>query len=289
MERLLDLAARELGIDRVEIRRRNLLAPDDFPARPRDHLPGLRARSIYDSGNYLPALEQAAEMIGYERFMREEQPRLRAEGRHVGIGIVIYVEGTGIGPYEGARVHGRAERQGARRHRRRARRGRATSPRSRRSSPSSSASTSPTVRVVTGDTREFHWGTGTFASRGAVVAGNACHAAARRGAREDRSRWRAELLERARASSSSWPAASVRVAGSTDRAIAPRRAGRQGQPAARRRRARHRARARGHRVLRPRARQHRERRARDDRRGRSARPPMVADQALRRRRTTAAA
>ncbi len=40
------------------------------------------------------------------------------------------------------------------------------------------------VRVVTGDTREFHWGTGTFASRGAVVAGSACHAAGDGGARE---------------------------------------------------------------------------------------------------------
>ena len=103
MERLLDLAARELGLDRVEIRRRNLLTPDEFP---HDH--GIVFQDFtsltYDSGDYLPALEQAAEMIGYERFLAEEQPRHRAEGRHVGIGIVNYVEGTGIGPYEGARV-----------------------------------------------------------------------------------------------------------------------------------------------------------------------------------------
>ena len=43
-------------------------------------------------------------MIGYRHFLSEEQPRLRAQGRHVGIGVVCYVEGTGIGPYEGAKV-----------------------------------------------------------------------------------------------------------------------------------------------------------------------------------------
>ena len=103
MERLLDLAARELGLDRVEIRRRNLLPPDAFP---HDHqiLYQDMKPLVYDSGNYAPALERAAEAIGWERFRREEQPRLRADGRRVGIGLVTYVEGTGIGPYEGARV-----------------------------------------------------------------------------------------------------------------------------------------------------------------------------------------
>src|SRR4030095_2888532 len=58
---------------------------------------------VYDSGDYLPALEQAAELMGFARF-DEERIRLRKEGRRVGIGIACYVEGTGIGPYEGARV-----------------------------------------------------------------------------------------------------------------------------------------------------------------------------------------
>ncbi|HKP30698.1 MAG TPA: xanthine dehydrogenase family protein molybdopterin-binding subunit, partial [Gemmatimonadales bacterium] len=65
MERLLDLAARELGLDRVEIRRRNYLTPEEFP-----HNHGIlyqdSAPLIYDSGDYLPALEEAARMIGYE-------------------------------------------------------------------------------------------------------------------------------------------------------------------------------------------------------------------------------
>ncbi|MBI4420195.1 MAG: xanthine dehydrogenase family protein, partial [Gemmatimonadetes bacterium] len=103
MERLLDFAARELGIDRLEIRRRNYLKPGEFP---HDHEIIYQDFQplVYDSGDYAPALERAAEIIGYERFLREEQPRLRVEGRHVGIGVVSYIEGTGIGPYEGARV-----------------------------------------------------------------------------------------------------------------------------------------------------------------------------------------
>ncbi|HMB91285.1 MAG TPA: molybdopterin cofactor-binding domain-containing protein, partial [Rhodothermales bacterium] len=176
MERLLDFAAQELGIDRVEIRRRNYLAPDDFPHNHEIIFQDF-APLVYDSGNYAPALARAAEMIGYEKFINEEQPRLHAEGRYVGIGIVSYVEGTGIGPYEGARVT--VEPTGT-------------------VSVATGVGTQgqghftvfaqvvadllgvdvTKVRVVTGDTNTFHWGTGTFASRGAVVAGNACHAAA---------------------------------------------------------------------------------------------------------------
>ena len=176
MERLLDLAARELGLDRVEIRRRNLLAPDEFP---HDH--GIVFQDFtsltYDSGDYLPALEQAAEMIGYEQFIRDEQPRLRAAGRHVGIGIVNYVEGTGIGPYEGARVT--VEPSGLVR----VATGVGTQGQGHFTAFAQIVADAlgvdaAAVRVVTGDTREFNWGTGTFASRGAVVAGTACHGAA---------------------------------------------------------------------------------------------------------------
>ncbi len=176
MERLLDIAARQIGLDRVAIRKRNLLTPDDFP-----HNHGIVFQDFssltYDSGDYLPALEQAAEMIGYERFIREEQPRLRSEGRHVGIGIVNYVEGTGIGPYEGARVT--VEPSGLVR----VATGVGTQGQGHFTAFAQLVADAlgvetSSVRVVTGDTREFHWGTGTFASRGAVVAGTACHAAA---------------------------------------------------------------------------------------------------------------
>ena len=161
---------------RGEIRKRNYLLPEAFPHNHQIIFQDF-APLIYDSGDYAPILDRTTEMIGYDAFVREQQPRLRAEGRHVGLGIVSYVEGTGIGPYEGARVT---------------------------VEPSGTVSVAmgvgtqgqghytvfaqivadqvgvdvDKIHVVTGDTREFNWGTGTFASRGAVVAGNACHAAA---------------------------------------------------------------------------------------------------------------
>ncbi len=176
MERLLDFAARELGIDRAEIRRRNLLRPDQFPHNHQIIFQD-SAPLVYDSGDYLPALDAALRMIDYERFRRDEQPRLRAAGRHVGIGVVCYVEGTGIGPYEGARVT--VEPSG----RVRVATGVGTQGQGHFTVFAQIVAEVlgvdvEQVHVITGDTREFHWGTGTFASRGAVVAGSACHAAA---------------------------------------------------------------------------------------------------------------
>lgn len=175
-ERLLDIAARELGIDRVEIRRRNLLGPERFPVNHEIMFQD-SAPLVYDSGNYGPTLEQAVEMIGYERFVRETQPTLRARGKCVGVGVACYVEGTGIGPYEGARVT--IEPSG----KVRCATGVGTQGQGHFTVFAQLVADAlgvdvEDVRVVTGDTREFHWGTGTFASRGAVVAGSACHAAA---------------------------------------------------------------------------------------------------------------
>lgn len=176
MERLLDIAARELGMDRVEIRRRNLIPPEKFPYNNeiiyQDFAP-----LIYDSGNYAVALDKAVELIGYDQFLKEEQPRLRAQGKHVGLGLVTYVEGTGIGPYEGAKVtvevSGRVS----------VATGIGTQGQGHYTSFAQIVAEQlsvpvENVRLVTGDTAEFYWGAGTFASRGAVVAGNAIHAAA---------------------------------------------------------------------------------------------------------------
>jgi len=177
MERLLDLAAGELGIDRTEIRRRNFLSPDDFPHNHeiiyQDFAP-----LVYDSGNYEPILDKAMQMIDYERFTREARPRYQAAGRKVGIGLVAYVEGTGIGPYEGARVQVEASGKVS------AATGVGTQGQGHMTSfaqiVADQVGVSPReVAVVTGDTDQFHWGAGTFASRGAVVAGNAIHAAAK--------------------------------------------------------------------------------------------------------------
>ena len=79
IERLLDIAAHELNIDRAEIRRRNLIPPDAFPYNNEIIYQDFAPLS-YDSGNYEPILDKALEMIGYDRFLAEEQPRLRAAG-----------------------------------------------------------------------------------------------------------------------------------------------------------------------------------------------------------------
>ncbi len=177
MERLLDLAARELGLDRNEIRRRNLLRPDQFPHNHQIMFQDF-APLVYDSGDYAPMLEKTLEMIGYERFIHEEQPRARAEGRALGIGVVTYVEGTGIGPYEGARVQVQPS-------------GKVTVATGIGTQGQGHYTVFAQlvadqlgvavrdVEVVTGDTDLFYWGAGTFASRGAVVAGNAINEAAK--------------------------------------------------------------------------------------------------------------
>jgi len=177
IERLLDIAARELGIDRAEIRRRNFIPPDAFPYNNeiiyQDFTP-----LEYDSGDYEPILDRAIELIGYREFLDKEQPRLRAAGRHVGIGIACYVEGTGIGPYEGAKVQVQANGRVS------VATGIGTQGQGHFTSFAQIAADQVgvdvgNIDVVTGDTDQFYWGAGTFASRGAVVAGNAVNEAAK--------------------------------------------------------------------------------------------------------------
>ena len=177
VERLLDLAAHDLGIDRAEIRRRNFIPADAFPYDNKIIYQDFAPLS-YDSGNYPPILAKALEMIGYDAFLKEEQPRLRAAGRHVGIGIAAYVEGTGIGPYEGAKVQVQANGKVS------VATGIGTQGQGHFTSFAQIVADEvgvdvTDVDVVTGDTDQFYWGAGTFASRGAVVAGNAISAAAK--------------------------------------------------------------------------------------------------------------
>jgi aerobic carbon-monoxide dehydrogenase large subunit len=176
IERLLDIAARELGIDRAEIRRRNFIPPDAFPY-DNELIYQDFTRLSYDSGDYAPMLAKALDLVGYERFVREEQPRLRAEGRHVGIGVVCYVEGTGIGPYEGAKVQVQTNGKAS------VLTGIGTQGQGHFTSFAQIVADQvglgvDEVEVITGDTDQFYWGAGTFASRGAVVAGNAVSQAA---------------------------------------------------------------------------------------------------------------
>ncbi|HEX7180484.1 MAG TPA: xanthine dehydrogenase family protein molybdopterin-binding subunit [Thermoanaerobaculia bacterium] len=192
IERLMDLASRELGIDKIELRRRNFLRPDEFP---HDHVIIYQdfAPLYYDSGNYEPVLDKTLKMIGYESFLNEEQPKLRAEGRHVGIGVVAYVEGTGIGPFEGARVQVQTSGKVT------VVTGIGTQGQGHFTVLAQVAAQQlgvevADVDVVTGDSDQFHWGTGTFASRGAVVAGNATNEAAKQ-VRAKAVRLAAELLK----------------------------------------------------------------------------------------------
>jgi carbon-monoxide dehydrogenase large subunit len=90
VERAADLVAAELGLDVVEVRRRNFPKPDEFPFKTATGL-------FYDSGNYEAALDKALENAGYAK-LREEQKRARAEGRIVGIGVSTYVEICALGP-----------------------------------------------------------------------------------------------------------------------------------------------------------------------------------------------
>lgn len=176
IERLLDIAARELGLDRAEIRRRNFIAPGAFPYDQQIIYQDF-SRLSYDSGDYAPMLERLQAMIGYDAFLADEQPRLRAAGRRVGLGLVFYVEGTGIGPYEGARVQVQASGRVS------LVTGIGTQGQGHFTSFAQLVADQlgvpvDRVDVVTGDTDQFYWGAGTFASRGAVVAGNAVHQAA---------------------------------------------------------------------------------------------------------------
>lgn len=102
MERLMDRAARELSIDPAEIRRRNSIQPAQMPY----HV-GLTFRDgkpvVYDSGDYPATLEKALQLARYREFPRRQKESLQ-RGRYIGIGMGSYVEGTGLGPFEGVTV-----------------------------------------------------------------------------------------------------------------------------------------------------------------------------------------
>ncbi len=176
MERLLDRVARELGLDRAEVRRRNFIQPDEFPYAH----PGLVYQDgeplIYDSGNYPACFERALEMIDYAHWPQQHE-RFRRQGRHVGLGLACYVEGSGIGPYEGCRItvdpSGKiylATSVGTQ--------GQGHFTAFAQIVADALGVSIGDIVVTTGDSGAFGWGTGAFASRAAVVAGNAVALAA---------------------------------------------------------------------------------------------------------------
>jgi carbon-monoxide dehydrogenase large subunit len=94
IERLMDTAAREMGIDPAELRRKNFIPPFDGVDQP-----GYQTQVAlqYDSGNYEGVLDKALEMVDYDDF-RKEQEEARQQGRYIGIGFSTYIEACGIAP-----------------------------------------------------------------------------------------------------------------------------------------------------------------------------------------------
>ena len=175
MERILDRAARELGMDRAAIRERNFVQPEQMPYAVgfiyRDGKP-----MCYDSGDY-PATQAAAlERADYAGFA-ERQRRARDQGRFIGIGVANYVEGTGLGPFEGATV--RVQQNG----RVSVLTGAAPQGQGHKTTFAQICAEQLNVAldrvdVVTADTAAISMGVGTFASRITVTAGNSVYLAA---------------------------------------------------------------------------------------------------------------
>jgi CO/xanthine dehydrogenase Mo-binding subunit len=191
MERTIDRIAAHLGLDRTAVRAANFIQPGEFP-----YDQGLIFQDgrplIYDSGDYPESLRMLKELIGWDGFAAERE-RAAEQGRRIGIGIGCYVEGTGLGPYEGGHVQitsdGRVHVSTG-----------LTSQGQGHETVFAQIAASELgvplerVSVVTGDTRRFGYAVGTFASRAAVMSGNAI-ALACRAVREKALRIAADALE----------------------------------------------------------------------------------------------
>ncbi len=192
MERMLDAIAAHLGIDRTLVRERNFIQPDEFPYAHGEMSFQDGRPLVYDSGNYPELMAKAKALVGWEDFERFRD-EARAEGRKVGIGIACYVEGTGVGPYEGGHVT--IETSG----KVKVSTGLTTQGQGHQTAFAQIVADElgarfEDVEVVTGDTRRSPYSVGTFASRAAVMSGSAIALAARK-AKEKALRLAAQALE----------------------------------------------------------------------------------------------
>ena len=176
MERLLDLVAREMKLDRAEVRARNLIPASKMPYRK-----PLKARSgaamEYDSGDYPACQAEVLSTIGWDGF-RKRQHEARAKGRHIGIGLAHGVKGSGRGPFESGLV--RISRTGkitvftgA------SAMGQGLGTCLAQIAASELGVDASQVKVVAGDTAGVSLGLGGFASRQTVTAGSSVHFAAK--------------------------------------------------------------------------------------------------------------
>ena len=170
MERCMDLIAAKLNLDPAEVRRRNFVQPGEMPYHA-----GILYRDgepiCYDSGNYPETLAQALKATGYEE-LRRQQAELRQHGRYLGIGIGCYVEGTGVGSFEGAKVRIDPSGQivvatGATGH------GQGHETIFAQIAADLWGVSPEDVRLVEGDTSSIQFGCGTFGSRSTVNVGSA--------------------------------------------------------------------------------------------------------------------
>ncbi len=176
MERTMDATADCLGTDRTEVRRANFIQPDEMP-----YDQGLLFQDgrplIYDSGDFPASLGKLKQLVGWDDFA-DYRAEAEADGRRVGLGIGCYVEGTGVGPYEGGHIQ--VETSG----RVNVATGLTSQGQGHQTSFAQIVAEELGVRledvhVTTGDTRRMAYSVGTFASRAAVMSGNAIALAAR--------------------------------------------------------------------------------------------------------------
>lgn len=176
MERLLDLVAREMKLDRAEVRRRNLIPASKMPYRK-----PLKARSgaamEYDSGDYPACQAETLQAIGWDDF-KKRQSEARAKGRYLGMGLAHGVKGSGRGPFESGLV--RISRTGkitvftgA------SAMGQGLGTALAQVAASQLGVDVSLVKVVAGDTAGVSLGLGGFASRQTVTAGSSVHLAAK--------------------------------------------------------------------------------------------------------------
>jgi CO/xanthine dehydrogenase Mo-binding subunit len=191
MERTMDAIADALGIDRAEVRSRNFILPEEMPY---DH--GLLFQDgrplKYDSGDFPASLAKLKELVGWDDFA-QYRAVAEAEGRKVGLGIGCYVEGTGVGPYEGGHIQ--IETSG----RVNVSTGLTSQGQGHETVFAQIVADELGVRledvhVTTGDTRKMAYAVGTFASRAAVMSGSAIALGARK-VREKALRIAADALE----------------------------------------------------------------------------------------------
>jgi CO/xanthine dehydrogenase Mo-binding subunit len=178
IERGLDHLADELGLDRLDVRRRNFIGDGEFPYR-REGLVTVDGYTVtLDSGAYFSQLDLLLEKLDVPAF-RREQERARERGELIGLGVGCYVESTGGGPYEGARVEVHGSSGKVRISTGIPSQGQAHQTVLAQVVAEELGVTPEDVVLVGGDTREFPWGVATYASRTSVLVGNAVAEASR--------------------------------------------------------------------------------------------------------------